>query len=185
MDTNVYILVPSDWSTTKRGDYFESLVAMLLRRMRYRVIEPVGLTGMEIDCLAENLDSKEKVYVECKFLKDPFESDFISKLIGNALQRKITKGYLFSTAQPGKYAKGALHDIESEDNRIMEIFRFAFIGPREFVDLYTGINNLISGGVLLDNNEYDDGRFRASRRHVIRSSFERILKCKLLSSFFT
>jgi predicted helicase len=144
MDTNVYILVPSNWSATKRGDYFESLVAMLLRRMRYRVTERVGLTGMEIDCLAENLDSKEKVYVECKFLKDPFESDFISKLIGNAFQRKITKGYLISTAQPGKHAKGALHDIEIEDNLIMGIFRFAFIGPREFVDLYRGCINKTS-----------------------------------------
>jgi Holliday junction resolvase-like predicted endonuclease len=149
MDTSVYILVPSEWSTTKRGDYFEDLVALLLRRMRYRVTERVGFTGMEIDCLAENLDTKEKVYVECKFLKDLFEADFISKLIGNSLQRDIRKAYLFSTAQPGKQAKGALLDIESKDNLIAGTLRFGFVGPREFVDLYTGINNLNGPDILL------------------------------------
>jgi AAA ATPase-like protein/restriction endonuclease len=148
MDSSVYILVPSDWSTTKRGDYFESLVALLLRRMRYRVVERIGFTGMEIDCLAEDMNNKERVYVECKFLKDPFESDFISKLIGNALQRDIRKAYLFSTAHPGKYAKGALHDIENKDNLVAGILRFAFVGPREFVDLYTGINNLNGPDIL-------------------------------------
>jgi Holliday junction resolvase-like predicted endonuclease len=149
MDASVYILVPSEWSTTQRGNYFESLVSSLLQRMRFRVYERVRFTGMEIDCLAENLDNQEKVYVECKFLKDPFESEIIPKLTGKALQRKILKTYLFSTAQPGKDAKGVLIEIKNENNLIGGIVKFAFIGPVEFVSLYTDITGINGPEILL------------------------------------
>ena len=141
MNPKVQVLVPSNWSNTDRGQFFEDMVAKVFAQMQYKVIMRVRLTGMEIDILGENLYSKEKAYIECKFLSSPFEAPIISKLIGNAMQRQeVSHAYLVSTAEPGKDAAGTLFEIRNQNNLIRGILRFVFIGPNEFRDLYLTVN---------------------------------------------
>ncbi len=136
------VLAPKQWTNTQRGEYFEGLVASIFRRMGYRVTTQVRLTGMEIDLLAEQIDTKEKVYVECKFERNSFPADYISKLIGNAITNdQVTKAYLISTSNPSKDAKGRLIEIEEKNNLIRGNLRFAFVGPDRFTDLYLETHN--------------------------------------------
>jgi len=149
VNPNIQVLLPTDWSNAKRGDYFENLVAGLMQKMRFRVVQRVKFTGMEIDCLAENLDTKKRAYVECKFIKSPFEADFISKMIGNAIEQECGLAYLFSTATPGKEAKGKIEEIRRKNNVVGGILRTAFIEPADLVDMYLQLKGLPSIDVLI------------------------------------
>lgn len=141
MKNKTLILVPSSWSNEQRGDYFEQLVAQLFRQMQFKVTTRVRFTGMEIDLLAEDIHSKEKAYIECKFLSNPFSASIISKLVGNAFDwDDISRAYLVTTAEPGKDAKGKLIKYEKQDNLIRGVLRFAYIGSEQLGKLFLEIN---------------------------------------------
>lgn len=156
MEPSIQILVPTDWSNTARGDFFENLVSLLLQKIRYQTIERLRVTGMEIDLLAQHRDTKERAMVECKFKRDSIESQVISKLVGNAFMRdNISKAYLFSTSNPGKDAKGLLQEFEQQDNLIRGTLRFAFYGPREITEMFLevhGFPNIDARLEKLDRN---------------------------------
>jgi Holliday junction resolvase-like predicted endonuclease len=57
-EPNLQVLVPTQWINDERGKFFESLVAKMLQKMRFKVTRNVRVTGMEIDLLVENLDTK-------------------------------------------------------------------------------------------------------------------------------
>ena len=75
--TTIHILIPDDWSNDARGNFLEKIAASLLRKQRYKVTERVRFTGMEIDLLADNLDTRQRAFVECKFIRDPFSANVI------------------------------------------------------------------------------------------------------------
>lgn len=148
MKPGIQVLLPTDWSNVKRGDFFENLVSELMQRMRYRVVQRVRFTGMEVDCLAENLDTKERAYVECKFVKDPYEADFIPKMIGNAIEQDSQLAYLFSTAVPNREARGKVEEIRRKGNLVGGILRVAFVGPDELVEMYLQLKGFPSFEIL-------------------------------------
>lgn len=51
--SNLVVAVPETLSQTERGDFFEDLVAGLLKPMRFEVVERVRFTGMEIRLVGE------------------------------------------------------------------------------------------------------------------------------------
>ena len=143
MSANMQVLVPITWSTTQRGDFFEDLVAKIFSRIRFKVYQRLQVTGMEIDLLAENLDTKERALVECKFMARSVESQIISKLVGNAAMREdISLAYLVSTSKPGKDAMELLSELERKGNFIRQEIRLAFIGPDKVSELFVDVHNL-------------------------------------------
>ncbi|WP_437894236.1 hypothetical protein [Sorangium sp. So ce124] len=53
---HLLLAIPEDWTNDRKGDFFESFVADLLRPMRFAVERRLRVTGMEIDLLAKGLD---------------------------------------------------------------------------------------------------------------------------------
>jgi len=125
------ILLPSNLSNDRRGEFFERFVATLLRHQRYRTTERVRLTGMEVDILAVHKDTQQRAFVECKFIREPFSADVVDKLLGKALRRRADIAMLFATASPGREARGAIEELRSS---VAVPPLFAFIGPEAIVD---------------------------------------------------
>ncbi|GAG19808.1 unnamed protein product, partial [marine sediment metagenome] len=44
---NLHLVLPSEWTSDKKGDYFEEFVAGILRPMRFEVVRRIRFTGME------------------------------------------------------------------------------------------------------------------------------------------
>jgi hypothetical protein len=80
---------------------------------------------MEIDVLAEHMDSGQKAYAECKFEKSPLQADVLTKALGNALTRGVPLAYVFSTSPPGKDAKGILEELRNRNTNP----RLSYHGP--------------------------------------------------------
>lgn len=141
MILKIHVLVPPVWSQTDRGSYFENLVAKIFTQMQFKVTQQIRVTGMEIDLFAVHLHSREKAYVECKFSKDHFGAPVITKLVGNAMSKDdISVAYLVTTSEPSKDAKGLLDEYKEKGNLIRNILRFAYVGPKELINLYLDVN---------------------------------------------
>ena len=139
MKPQIRLIVPEQWTNKQRGDFFEKIVSGLLKKQRFRVTERVQFTGMEIDVLAENLDTRQRAFVECKFVKDPFSSDVVTKLIGNAFVQDAQLAYLFSTAPPGRCAKGLLDEVTSKNEKLPTL---AYIGPEDIAQMFIDVEGI-------------------------------------------
>ena len=135
----VRLLVPDDWSNDQKGEFLERIAADLLKRLRFKITERVRFTGMEIDLIADNLDTDERIFVECKFTRDPLSANIIDLLIGKAHRKKIKVAYLFSTAPLGKEAKGVIDELEQDSSP--SSIKIAFIDPGQIADMFVDIYN--------------------------------------------
>jgi Holliday junction resolvase-like predicted endonuclease len=98
------VLVPCNWTNDKKGKFFEKVVGDWLKQKRYEVKERIRFTGMEIDLVADNIDTKQRIFVECKFVQDSLSANVVDSLIGKAVRKQIEAVFLFSTASLGKEA---------------------------------------------------------------------------------
>ena len=113
------VIVPENWDNNRKGIFWEKLVADLLRKRGWVVNERIKFTGMEIDCLAENPETHQKAYIECKFFhKKLIDSDVIDRLLGKAGRLNVTFAYLFSTTEPGADAKGIIYEEKEKNKRL-------------------------------------------------------------------
>ena len=135
--TTIHILIPDDWSNDARGNFLEKIAASLLRKQRYKVTERVRFTGMEIDLLADNLDTRQRAFVECKFIRDPFSANVIDLIIGKTIRRNVNIAYLFSTAPPGKEAKGVIDELSESPPPHSPTL--AFIDPETMAEMFIDI----------------------------------------------
>jgi Holliday junction resolvase-like predicted endonuclease len=138
VEKRIKIIVPDTWSNDQKGSFLEELVSDLLKRKRFHVVSRVRFTGMEIDILARDLDSQTKVLVECKCSGSSLSADVLTKLIGNAVVRKASQAYLFSTAPLGKEAKGLLEELEERDDQQVKL---CFVSPEKFVEWFTDVKD--------------------------------------------
>lgn len=141
----VKIILPKDWDkdTNKKGKFLENLVADLLSKMKFTVEQRVSLTGMEIDIIAKNSGTNKKAFVECKFIKEPFSTDVIWKLLGKTWHQDISYAYLFSTAQPGQDAKGVIKEIrDKQDEKPDRKPTLVFVGPEELADWFIDVKRI-------------------------------------------
>ena len=125
------VVVPADWPNDQRGDFLERVAASLLTRQRYRVTQRIRFTGMEIDLLADHLDTGQRAFVECKFQRDALSATAVDGLIGKAVRRQVPIAYLFSTSSPGKDAKGAIQELKDSPPPGGPVF--AFVGPEDII----------------------------------------------------
>jgi Holliday junction resolvase-like predicted endonuclease len=140
------ILVPTESTNDEKGAFLEGIAATLLRKQRFEVTERVRFTGMEIDLLADHKDTRQRAFVECKFVRDPFSTNVIDQLIGKAFRKKADLAYLFSTAQPGKEARGAIDEITRSEAGVSP--RFAFVGPEAIVNSFEDTMGLDLGTLM-------------------------------------
>ena len=114
---HLQLSVPDDWSNDQRGDFFEEFVASILRPMRFKVIQRIRVTGMEIDLLAKGLDEPKTILAECKAQRDPIPADVITKLLGNVMVRDADAGWLFSTSDLSKDGRGQWEEIQASPRK--------------------------------------------------------------------
>lgn len=139
------VIVPENWDKHQKGKFWEKLVADLLRKRGFTVVQGIEFTGMEADCLAENLETHQKAWVECKFHKENIDAPVLNKLIGTAFRKEVTFAYLFSTSEPGSNAKGVIHE-ENEKNQQQPDRRprLVFVGPEELAQWFMDTNGIIT-----------------------------------------
>lgn len=89
-----------------KGDLLEKISKDLLEAQGFSVIEEIRMTGAELDLLCEHEVSGKQIYVECKAQKDKIGSPILRQLNGTVDAYGYSEGWLLSTAEFGKEAKG-------------------------------------------------------------------------------
>ena len=89
-----------------KGDLFEKLSKDLLEALGYEVIEEIRFVGVELDLLCKHRVSHKQVYVECKAHKDKVSATVLRQLLGTVTGYDYSEGWLISTSEFGKEAKG-------------------------------------------------------------------------------
>ncbi len=121
-----------EWTNDERGQFFEDFVADLIRPMRYKVIQRVRVTGMEIDLLAKGLDQPRTLLIECKTQRDALPADTIAKLMGNVQLRGANAGWLFSTSDLTKDGRGQWDLIQQNPELAA---KFSWFPPAQLVEI--------------------------------------------------
>ena len=89
-----------------KGDLLEHLSKDLLEAQGYSVIEEIRFTGVELDLLCKHKVSQKEIYVECKAQKDKIGAPVLRQLLGTVMGYDHSEGWLISTSEFGKEAKG-------------------------------------------------------------------------------
>jgi hypothetical protein len=132
MNTHLALVVPDEWTNTQKGEFFEEFIGELLRPMQYRITQNLRVTGMEIDLLAKSIDDPRQILVECKAHRDPLASEVISKLFGNVQLRGVSSGWLFSTSDLSKDAKGQWESIQASPSLSAQ---FSWFSPERIIEI--------------------------------------------------
>lgn len=152
-DHFIEVAVPADTSTTERGKVLERLAAKFLSTQNFRVEEEVRLTATEVDLLAVEKTTGEKIFVECKAHRSTIAAEVLHKLLGNVTFRNYSSGWLISTFALGKEAKGFSEEWNQrppEERKRLQIY-----APSALV------GRLIGSGMIVDPESlsFDKNRF--------------------------
>jgi hypothetical protein len=93
-------------STKVKGDLLEGISKELLEAQGYSVIEELRITGAELDLMCKHQVSGKEIYVECKAQKEKIGAPILRQLNGTVDAYEYSEGWLLSTSEFGKEAKG-------------------------------------------------------------------------------
>ncbi|MBS7332162.1 MAG: restriction endonuclease [Weeksellaceae bacterium] len=117
---NIEICIPPSSTPKDRGDLLEILSKEMLEIQNYHVEEEVRKDGSELDLLCTHNISKKKIYVECKAFRDKkIDGPIIRQLIGTVTISKYHEGWLISTSDFTKDAKGLVDQLEQSESQIL------------------------------------------------------------------
>lgn len=117
---NIEICVPPSSTPKDRGDLLEVLSKEMLEIQNYHVEEEVRKDGSELDLLCTHNISKKRIYVECKAFRDKkIDGPIIRQLIGTVAIGKYYEGWLISTSDFTKDAKGLVDQLEKDESQIL------------------------------------------------------------------
>lgn len=122
---SIEVAVKTGVSTTERGSLLEHFARRLLETQNYSVTEQVRLTGVEVDLYAKDNTTSEIIYVECKAYRSPLSSEVIMKLKGQVAFKDVSSGWLVSTGELSKDAKGLMaewSDWPPEKKRKLQLY---------------------------------------------------------------
>ncbi|MGE3279553.1 MAG: restriction endonuclease [Alphaproteobacteria bacterium] len=122
---SIEVAAAPDTTTTDRGRVLAKFAQRFLETQNYKVTEEVRLTGTEVDLLATELSTGERIFVECKAHRSTISSEVLYKILGNVTARNFSSGWLISTYSLGKDAKGVRHEWEqrpTEERRRLQIY---------------------------------------------------------------
>jgi restriction endonuclease/putative ATPase len=131
MFSDILFILENQIDKKTKGDFLEKTTSHIINKYGYDVVEQVRLTGMEIDVIGKHKLNKNKVFVECKFHKEPISAPDIDKLIGKCTRRKIKDAIFVYTSTLGKEAKGVRMEIEDDESPIVSV---TFWGKKEILD---------------------------------------------------
>jgi len=143
LNISIEVALPKAASTTEKGTVLEKFATRLLESQNFRVVQQVRLTAMEVDLLAQEKSTGERVFVECKAFRSTISADVLTKLLGNVVaDDDLTSGWLISTYALGKDAKG-FRDKWSQkplsDRRRLQIY-----APEALLE------RLVGAGLIID-----------------------------------
>ncbi len=104
-------------STKDKGDLLESISQKLLSAQSYGVVDQIRLTGVELDLLCRHKVSNKEIYVECKAHRDNLDANVLKNLAGTLLLKGIDEGWLISTSELGKEAKGLQYEWKRKPDK--------------------------------------------------------------------
>lgn len=156
LNLNIEVAVSDGISSTEKGNILEDLGADLLNSLNYEVISRVRLTGIEVDLIARHKISNEEIFVECKAHREPIHADVITKIVGNVTIYGVSSGWLLTTGQLGKDAKGLMSSWETQKPDV-----------RRKLQIYTPerlIQTLINSRVVVDPQtiELNDKKYESA-----------------------
>lgn len=131
--SHILLALPEDWTNDAKGQFFEDFVAELLGPLRFKVVQRLRFTGMEIDLLAKSLDQPRTIVVECKAHRDPLPADVISKLLGNIQIRRADAGWLFTTSDLNKDGRAQWEDIQANPDLLSRFYWYSPERIRDFL----------------------------------------------------
>ncbi len=114
-------------NTKKKGDLLEQLSKKLLEAQGYNVTEEIRIVGAELDLLCEHKVNKKVIYVECKAQKDPIAAPILRQLWGTVDCEDYSEGWLISTSEFTKDAKGFVENWKSKPKE--KSSRLSFYSP--------------------------------------------------------
>lgn len=113
LNKDLIVCVPSNYSNTSRGKFFENFCADILRRQSYRIDGmEVRKSGMEIDIQATHTPSNEKLYVECKFMQQKVDSSVVDLAFSQAFRLRVKKSHFFQFLIWGKMLNQRLRILD-------------------------------------------------------------------------
>ncbi|RIV65972.1 restriction endonuclease [Burkholderia pseudomallei] len=127
MQLRVEVAVDDKTSTTAQGQLLEALGQEILETQNHEVTSQVRLTGVEVDLLAKHKNSGDVVFVECKAYTDKnISADVLTKLLGTVELHGVQSGWLLTTTELGKDAKGivdAWQKRPAHERRRLQVYR--------------------------------------------------------------
>lgn len=121
----IEVAARAEMPSTERGRILERFARRLLETQNFDVVEEVRVTGTEIDLLAVDRTTGERVFVECKAHRSNISAEVISKLLGTVKFRNVSAGWLISTYALSKDAKGMRDEWEQRapaERRELQIY---------------------------------------------------------------
>ncbi|MBR0646890.1 restriction endonuclease [Plastoroseomonas hellenica] len=142
MNRYIEVCVRDEVSTTERGRVLERFARRFLETQNYDVVNEVRITGMEVDLLADERTTGERIIVECKAQRSTIAADVLTKLYGKVGLEDFSSGWLISTYELGKDAKGIRDrwaQKPPEERRRLQVY-----DPQSLID------RLVKAGFLFD-----------------------------------
>ena len=135
----VEIIYDEQFDNSKKGEFFETLVADIFNSQRYMIKQRVNFTGMEIDLIASHKDRvNEQIYIECK-ARENLSTNDIKSFCFNTKFKGVPFGYFVSTTEYVHQVAGLISEIESND----EYSNLYFWGPDKIIELLEEANRIL------------------------------------------
>lgn len=145
----IEVLAKEGDSSTQRGALLEGLAKRVLSAMQFAYVSTtVRRTGIEIDVVGQDPQTGERIIVECKAYRDQaIAADVVIKLFGQVNFYGYSAGWLLTTSELGKDAKG-LRD-EHRQRPESERKKLRFYDPNELVGLFVSTGQMYDPKTLL------------------------------------
>ena len=146
----IEVVAVKGMTTTARGNLLESLTAEILKSQSFDITQNIRLTATEIDLLCTHKLNNKTIYVECKALRKNLSANVLTKLLGTITLKGYQEGWLISTAELSKDAKGFIK--EWKDKPPEESQKLSFYTPEKLLDTLIASKIIVPKPELTANN---------------------------------
>ena len=143
----IEVAVEPGATTKQKGDLLEDLAKKLLSAQCYDVTTEVRQTAVELDLLCTHQVSGKKIYVECKAHRNNIDANVLKNLAGTLLFKDYDEGWIISTAEFGKEAKGFVKEWQCKSGKLAT--QLSFYTPEKVVASLIGSGTIKSPPQLL------------------------------------
>jgi Restriction endonuclease/Novel STAND NTPase 1 len=128
----IEVASPTGAPNKEKGDLLENISKDLLEALGYDVIEEIRFTGVELDLLCKHKVNNKEIYVECKAQKEKIGAPILRQLIGTVVSYNYSEGWLVTTSDFGKEAKGFIEMWKGKPSN--ESSKLSFYSPVNIIE---------------------------------------------------